>query len=71
MNVTGASPGARFSFSPRIRWSFSSSTSVIPSALSFLTVKVTGPAGTEFVSGVQASVPLWLTKVMFTVLIPP
>ena len=44
---------------------------MIPVALSLVTVKVTGPAGTEFVSGVQASLPDWLASVTFTVLIPP
>ena len=44
MNVVAGRPGARFSFSPRIRSWLSNSTSLMPGALSFLTVKVIGPA---------------------------
>src|SRR5215207_1291725 len=43
----------------------------MPAALSFLMENVTGPAGTEFLSGVHASAPDWLARLMFTVLIPP
>ena len=44
VKLTGARPGARFSFSARIFWSDISSISVIPAASRFCTVKVTGPA---------------------------
>ena len=57
MNDTGSRPGARFSFSPTMRWSLSSSISVMPGALALVTVKVTGPAGTRLVSSEQPSFP--------------
>ena len=71
VKLTGSSPGARFSFSPRIRWSCSSSTSVIPVALWLVTVKVTGPAATESALSRHSSEPPSPESVMATRETPP
>src|SRR3984893_15052968 len=70
VNDTGSRPGARFSFSPMMRWSLSNSISVIPGALVLTTVKVTGPAGTLATSTVQPSLPPLLTIVTLTARAP-
>ena len=71
VNDTGSSPGARFSFSPTMRWSLSNSISVIPGALVLSTVKVIGPAGTLVISSAQPSFPPLLAIVTLTVLPRP
>jgi hypothetical protein len=54
-----------------MRWSFSSSISVMPGALELCTVNVTGPAGALTLSSVQPSLPLSLASVTVTVFTPP
>ena len=71
VNDTGSRPGARFSFSPMMRWFLSNSTSVIPGALVLATVNVTGPAGTLVVFSAQPSFTPSLTIVTLTVLPSP
>src|SRR6201999_1158561 len=71
VNDAGSRPGARFSFSPTMRWSLSNSISVIPGALALTTVKVTGPAGTLEVSRAQPSFPPLLAIVTLTAFVPP
>ena len=71
VNDTGSRPGARFSFSPTMRWSLSNSISVMPGALVLTTVKVTGPAGTLVVFSAQPSFPPLLAIVTLTALVPP
>lgn len=70
MKLTASRPGARFSFSPMIFWLWSSSTSLIEGALSFVTVKVTGPACASVVSRAQVSLPPSLLSVTLTCDVP-
>ena len=70
MNDTGSSPGARFSFSPRMRWSLINSTSLIPGAFLLAMLKVTGPAGTLPLSALHESLPPSLAIVMLTAVTP-